>query len=697
MRWCLVGRYFPQSYKWDPSSWGCLHNKRLVMTTSSSEGCAPNPYKPLTWPKDLTADDIKHLLRNVISSAPNYESLEMLFRTGDYKSLDCLLKAYTTPQTPNKIDVGQFLRRHLGNGIDSAPTVMMTLEQRAQQLDLLEGALSSQLGSDQRNIAFISSPRGTGKTEFLKWFVFMKRAEAVKCGRVIVRCCDKSSHDTNGATPSWMHLVCRSSSDRSAPANSTDEGLCALIRTHVESVTGNPQDPTKYNNPQSAYATWMSETARHFNIPAGKKNVDPLIILDTAELLSQHDDHQTPSRKSSGKLYTLLESFCLAVPDSYSIFVMGCNANIDTADQVLNRANVRDVGSLPPLSLEGSRQAFEASWQTLLCGRVDFSVVHCLTGGVPRLLRWKLMKECSAVNERLDWFISDARARYPVDPAWFAQAYTCLLVSSTKARVRGSDQIVVHPAWRVPITPMTYQEAMTKSIGSLDPSSCLFLMPAATFVDETSRQHSPPIQPSDLHPFLSADALTKLATDEDRVRAFVPAFLHAVYARYLLASWESDHPWVSLEKVFEDAVRADQAPLLKQYEVNLSCGVVAGKVDRGGGDVSNMLTYCAPTTTTTTAHASKDAPHDASLWCRDRTTGETFALPLRLLYNAAHCQQHLDTSARFILCVDLSSPFISRPPRTSHTTLDPKVAIMIQPDFMCSVAWMLFSPVNIAK
>ncbi|CUG81911.1 Bodo-specific multi-copy gene family, putative [Bodo saltans] len=309
------------------------------------------------------------------------------------------------------------------------------------------------------------------------------------------------------------------------------------------------------------------------------------------------------------------------------------------------------------------------------------------------------MKECSAVNERLDWFISDARARYPVDAAWLPQAYTCLLVSSTKARVRGSDQIAVNPAWGVPITPMTYQEAMTTSIGSLDPSSGLFLMPAATFVDATSRQHSPPIQPSDLHPFLSADALTKLATDEDRARAFVPAFLHAVYARYLLAFWDSSHPWVSLEKVFEDAVRADQAPLLKQYEVNLSRGVVAGKVDRGG-DVSNMLTYCAPNpATATTAHASKDAPYDASLWCRDSTTGETFALPLRPLFmnNAAHCQQHLNTppSAHFMLCVDLSSPFgSSGPPRTSHTTAIQKMAIMIQPDSMCSIAWML-SAVNI--
>ncbi|CUG85291.1 Bodo-specific multi-copy gene family, putative, partial [Bodo saltans] len=252
-----------------------------------------------TWPEHWTAVDIEGLLRGNLATsrlAPNYGSLATLHRLGDRKSLNLLLREYVRPAAPQEVDLEKFLATHVNNVIDSAA---MPLQERNSALDAMSRALSPAIGSELRNIAFCSSPRGSGKTQFLKHFVFTKRAEAMKCGRVIVRCCDKTAHETKDKSrPSWIAQVLQA--QHSLTANSIDDGLCELIRTHVECVTGTQQTSSNYRDPHTAYATWMSETARHFNIPKDKSNVDPLIILDTCEILSEHD-HKSLVHKHSGK------------------------------------------------------------------------------------------------------------------------------------------------------------------------------------------------------------------------------------------------------------------------------------------------------------------------------------------------------------------------------------------------------------
>ncbi|CUG89378.1 Bodo-specific multi-copy gene family, putative [Bodo saltans] len=536
----------------------------------------------------------------------------------------------------------------------------MKIQERTAQVNKVEVALSPQPGSEVRSIAFCSSPPGTGKTQFIKHFVFEKRAQAMKYGRVIVRCCDKTE---SGMDDKWLKKVREDCATNSRPSagNSTDEALCELIRTHVESVTGSAQTPSNYRDPHTAYATWMSETARHFNITADNTNVDALVIIDTGETLSQHD-HKSLVHKHSGKPYTLLEAFCLAVPSPYGILVVGCDIAIELVDPTyLSKAQVTDIGPLAPLSDAGSRKALEESWGT---HAVSFDPRVCLSGGVPRLLR-QLEYDGMVTEEWLQKFTAHARAQYPIHEPRLPRAYTCLLTSSTKARISKDEKIVVNPLWTISCKAFnTYNDAIKLSIGSYDDSTRRFMMPPITMVDVMLERHKPPIRPSDLHPFLKLDVLTQIPTftDEDRVRVFVPAFLQAVYARYLLASWESNHPWVSLEKVFEGAVRPDEVPMLRKIKVNLSRGVKIGT----DGDVVNSVAYAE----------QGDASYDASLWCRD-TTGE-FPLQL-LLVNAAAHQKHLKQaySVRPTLCVDLQQ-------RTQVHRM-----IMIHPKSMCSVAWML--------
>ncbi|CUG85303.1 Bodo-specific multi-copy gene family, putative, partial [Bodo saltans] len=268
---------------------GAYDNRRWTTTTADK---TTSPTDPQTWPKDWTSADIQKLLRDHLSNPkapPNYDSFAVLHNIGDYKSLAFLLKAHIKPPAPSEVDIDEYLSRYVNNIADSSS---MPVQERTTQLDALVNALSAQRSSENRIIVYCTSPRGTGKTQFLKWAVFMRYSEAMRCGRVIVRCCDKAAHDGGDKTQlPWITQVLEDRSSSSTPLerSSVDDGLCELIRTHVESVTGSRQDQTNYRDPHTAYATWMSETARHFNIPKDKSNVNPLIILDTCEILSEHD------------------------------------------------------------------------------------------------------------------------------------------------------------------------------------------------------------------------------------------------------------------------------------------------------------------------------------------------------------------------------------------------------------------------
>ncbi|CUG86417.1 Bodo-specific multi-copy gene family, putative, partial [Bodo saltans] len=158
------------------------------------------------------------------------------------QSLAFLLKTCTKPPPPTEVDGIAYLARHVNNLL--SPT--MELQERHCNLSALETALSVQNQRvETRNVAYCTSPRGTGKTQFVEWFVFLKRLDAMKFGRVIVRCCDKTSSDKHSRNqPTW---ISQTMEDRAQPqktqapksdTNSTAAGLCELIRMHVEAVTG---------------------------------------------------------------------------------------------------------------------------------------------------------------------------------------------------------------------------------------------------------------------------------------------------------------------------------------------------------------------------------------------------------------------------------------------------------------------------
>jgi ABC-type dipeptide/oligopeptide/nickel transport system ATPase subunit len=205
------------------------------------------------------------------------------------------------------------LALYLNNCIDKAT---MELQEREDTVQLVHSALLIRPGNGKRLVAACYASRGSGKTQLVRCFLASKRSEAVMCGRVIVRCCEKAHHSNE----KWMQQV---------QEGNVYDGFCELIRTHVLSVTGIAQDPSHYRNPIEVYQTWISETSKHYGIGADRTDVNPLIALDTCEIIASVVD-KTRRHATSGKPHTLLESLCLAVPPPHGIFVIGCNATIST-------------------------------------------------------------------------------------------------------------------------------------------------------------------------------------------------------------------------------------------------------------------------------------------------------------------------------------------------------------------------------
>lgn len=596
-------------------------------------------YDASTWPKHFKADDIKQLLHGRLRSKtihPNYSALEAVF-PNDHKTVNTLLETYVNPPPPKAVDVDVYLCKHLTT---TSMNAAMKLQERTGPLTKLNNALSVYAGMP--NIAFSSSPRGCGKTQFIKGFVSSHRAAALKCGRVIVRCCDKGRNDFPQSTASSVSKGSTSIEEKAV--------LCELIRKHVHEVTGRLQDESAYRDPPTAYATWISETARFFEIPPNAENVDPLILLDTCEFLAQ-DDHKSLVHECTRKPYTLLEALCLAVPAPYGIFVIGCNARINARAT----ANVTDIGPLLPLSNDGFHKAHTDSWNSKGCQPTP--LMHSLCGGVPRLLR-----ECGSFES----LTAAARSFYPVDAKLCPHAYTCLLASSTKAKVMGSDVIGVNPAWRGQGLTLTYDGVTTQSIGSYDPTSNLFTIPPITFDDSLVRGKCAPILPSQLHPFIDCDFVARCGahSTEELEAFFVKSFLVAVRARYLLAYWRSNaaDPWVSLAKVFDGAVSPDQVALLERHEVNLSSDV---KVHRVVADAKQRVFFnshlsCRVALTHTGASRKKN---DAA-----------FSFPLHVVSHSS--AKSLEDHVTIHL-------------KTNHLNSFDKQVVKIIPDAMCSVMWLI--------
>ncbi|CUG92566.1 Bodo-specific multi-copy gene family, putative [Bodo saltans] len=306
-------------------------------------------WNPYTWPMTWSSSDIKHLLsRNLLDSGnpPNYDSMSTLLGNNDISSLEWLVREYVKPPPPRVVDVASYLLEHLSS---TAHCAEIPRREQEKLLALFELGLSHRIGSEKRGAALCHSRRGSGKTLLVKDFVNHKRSEAMTCGRVIVRCCDVTTR--GNPQPLWLTKVlqdCKQNQQSGGSSNSTDAGLCELIRAHVESITGYPQNPSQYITPNDAYATWKRETAWWFGIPPAKENVDPLIILDTCELLAERE-HKFLEHAASGiaakTSYTLLEAFCLAIPSPHGIGFVGCNATFDDRFS-LTLANVTNIGPL---------------------------------------------------------------------------------------------------------------------------------------------------------------------------------------------------------------------------------------------------------------------------------------------------------------------------------------------------------------
>jgi hypothetical protein len=584
--------------------------------TSSGQHGGVQYHDPTTWPRTWTAADIEQAVRPHLKSKDTsleYVTLSFALGIGDLETIKAVLAAAVKPPQPKEVNIEEFLTLHLNNLIDKAT---MKLQERKDALQLLDTALLEFPGSQKRLVVICYSPRGSGKTQLVKWFLATRRSDAMKCGRVIVRCCDKGRRG-------WMQQV---------KDGNVDEGLCALILMHVSSVTGRAQDASCYLTPEMAYASWIRETSEYFSIPAGMANVEPLIVLDTCEKLAL-DNHKTLRHETTKKPYTLLEAFCLAVPSPHRIFAIGCNAMISTDEVFLTMANVTKIPALAPLTEAGYALAVRKSWKQEVDDDVRIPLYHW-AGGLPRLLRLAhkplftsdtVTLACGslcAFERCFDSYQSKAQTLYKVSSERLAHAYACLLASSTKARVSGT--IAVDPQWsKGRIAACTYDEAAMLSIGSYDEATCRFTLPPITLSDQVvSGMRTCPILPSQLHPFLTGDVIKHFGkhSDVERGRLFEKPFMYAVYARYLLVHLgDRKKQWVPLAKVFEGALHPDQIAFVGRYEVNLSGGVVPAKGQAYGDATKHTLTY-----------VGGSAHHDAYVWCRKAGGGPEFAAPLQL-------------------------------------------------------------------
>ncbi|CUG88211.1 Bodo-specific multi-copy gene family, putative [Bodo saltans] len=581
-------------------------------------------YDPNTWPKGWTAEDIKKILYGNISTSvtdQNYETFANLLKFGDIRTLTSLLRAYC--HVP-EVDANLYLEKHLET--DASPA--MRLQERDRQIMELDNVLTVPRGTARRVVVFSNSIRGSGKTEFLKSFVLTRRLEALKCGRLIVRCCRKAQ-DTRNPDRAWMTRVLEDSATNSTSTtlNATDEGLCDLIRTHVESVTGSPQDASNYSNSASAYGSWIRETKTHFKMQ-DNHDVDPLIILDNCELLAQHH-HKSFVNKPAGRPFSLLEALSLAVPAPYGIFVIGSFGTMRLLPfHSVTRAlgSVFDIGPLAPLSNAGYAKALTESWNKEVDVNLHEPLFH-LTEGMPRLLRLALSQEpqgvsfargsANAFSRCFEGYKTAVKRSYGnAHEQSLAHAYSCLLASSTKATVQGDEVIHINPLWREPaLKSWTYNDAIFHSIGLHNEQSKRFIVPPIALVDEMVPQPTTPILPSQLHPFLDANFIERGGARDKNM--FEKAFLYAVFARYLLVFWRTMNPWVPLNEVFDGAINPEQVKLIDCFEVNLSDGVHEAP-SKGQKNQKKTVTY---------VDGVKSL--ESSIWCRKvaRRSAE-FAVPL---------------------------------------------------------------------
>ncbi|CUG42687.1 Bodo-specific multi-copy gene family, putative, partial [Bodo saltans] len=584
----------------------------------------PDYDDPNTWPKDLTEDDTRAILRGKVSenTPVDYLLLTALRRANMFDRLSQKLRRIIKQPPSVHVNAEEYLSEYL---INKRFPCSMALQDRAEASKHLTELLDKvHEASNKRCIISCFSPRGSGKTQFVKYYFFKFHEEAIKHGRVIVRCCDKA--ESGGER--WIKLVMEGKYKRT-PLDHATAGLCELIRSHAQSVTGLDQQKSDYDTNEKAYASWIRVTKSHFNIPDGLA-MNPLIVLDTCEVLGVTDcKHEVHKTTRPGTPYTLLELFCSAIPSPHKIFVIGCNARMQYVGMAATFANIDEMQPLQPLSESAHKDAV-ASWgKGVKDWKIDEAVckpIYHWTAGSPRLLlaaHTLFSGTISLANGNADavytcfiQFQEYASSLYKMLPEWLPYAVSCLLVSSTKVKVKNPDNCIpINPDWKKFLGVSwgeggTFREAAGWSMGTYVLKDQLFVVPPIIFSDDVMKSlmvekyvngkmeevDDALIMPSQLHPYFSQEEVAAQlgrSSPTERGNLFEKPFVYAVYARYLLAYWEKPRSkWVPLTKVFDGAFQQQQEDIMKGYEVNLSGGVRMRLTKQlYSNAVPNALTY----------------------------------------------------------------------------------------------------------
>ena len=146
---------------------------------------------------------------------------------------------------PRVVNLEDFLNLHVNNTCDKA------------SMRLVKQDMTFNKASAKLTVVSLYCMRGSGKTQFIKYACFTLWNERLAHGRVIVRCCDRSSKNA------W-NILAKSAADEHGSA----KALVALIMEHLENVAGYHGDtPT---TSEAAYALWLKVTTDHFATGAGR-------------------------------------------------------------------------------------------------------------------------------------------------------------------------------------------------------------------------------------------------------------------------------------------------------------------------------------------------------------------------------------------------------------------------------------------
>ena len=502
----------------------------------------------------------------------------------------------------NNVDPEAYLDRHLN--LSNSDNLSMALVDRAEHIGIISNAAAHFHGKGC--IVYGYSMDGSGKTALLKRASHEIFDERLKHGRLIVRCCQRTtSYDSK-----WIEDLMSSRHEAA---------VCHLVQAHLEELTG--YDGPDFRDPAEAYETWIQMTKQAFG---AYDWVNPVVLIDSCESLA-NGAHESLVHES-GVRYTQLEAFCLAIPSRFSIVAVGCSAGITTSELILSERNVH---ILPPLSALDTVELLMKAQKSWEIGEVDEKWVNPLlelSGGIPRVMRWTALEIKRIINDEMltlsdlssNWTKLDSENKNCKDASTQAVRFSCFLISSTKFTIHSLDE-------EVPLPPtldgmrFTFADASKLSIATLSSNRERKLLVVAPLTMPDVAMFG--ISPTGLHPCLQDEYWGHVGAEsaesvQFRELSLTKAFVYALYARYLLVLWRTRavDGWVPLCDVLADALpNFDESLSCEAVEVNLKDGLAIVEDHCQGTsaecEVMNRLTWC---TNRANAH------HDAYMWCRKR-------------------------------------------------------------------------------